>query len=105
MPEYKEQPVGGIKWQRTRRIVIDTPAGEVPTISIQEEVAMFDGSDILTKALGTTITSPFDPVETFLLRHPETDELLGSSDTQAALYTLIYSWVRHKQIERDNANS
>jgi hypothetical protein len=90
--------------RRTRFIGIRTPLSGVPSVEVLEQdvVRLTDGERVLAD-LGHLPVQAFDPAQTFELRDPETDALLGSQATVGQTMALIYSWVRDQQTKRDAA--
>lgn len=102
MADYKEQAVSGKRWQRASRIVIRLPFGQAPTMLVDEEsITEAGGQAHVTPIQATNLFMQFDPVRTFPLRNPITDELTGDNGAHADLQVLLYSLVRHMQTLRD----
>lgn len=105
MAEYREQIIEGKRWTRIPRVVIENPKIGVPSLyAVEEEAVHLGGEQYVFTATGTGLQATFDPLATFQLRHPETDELLGDSATQMDLQVLVYSFCRHLQEIRDAQN-
>ena len=102
--DYQQSSMTGTRWQRARRILIDHPLGQTPSVLFAED-------EVMTLADGTTIERPvanlsaaYDPDYTFPLRDPATGETIpGQTGTQAQLYTLLYSAYWALALARDAA--
>jgi hypothetical protein len=90
--------------RRTRYIGIRTALNTLPSIEVLEQdvILISEGEVVLRDMVGSLPIEGFDPQETFELRNPETDELTGSISSVGEAMALIYSWVRSKQLLRDN---
>jgi len=92
--------------ERTFAEIAADPAGAPkPSIEVLEQdfVRLADREKKLTDLGGVPVGS-FDPSESFPLRDPTTDELIpDATATVGQTMALIYSWVRAKQVQRDEA--
>jgi hypothetical protein len=81
------------------------PHNGLPQIQVIEEsvIRRADGTEKPIADLGNLRVGVFDPAETFALRDPTTDALTGQTASVSEAFALIYSWVRHKQTQRDEA--
>jgi hypothetical protein len=81
------------------------PHNGLPLIQVIEEsvIRRADGTEKSIADLGNLRVGVFDPAETFALRDPTTDALTGGISSVSQAFCLIYSWVRHKQTQRDEA--
>ena len=92
--------------RRTRYIGIRTPLNAAPCVEVlEQDVVRLAAGEVALEDLGNLPVGEFDPAETFQLRHPETDALLGGTATVGEAMALIYSWVRAKQIARDESQA
>ena len=92
---------------RCRYFGAQLPNGAAPSIQVIEEqvVRRLNGTESHIADLGNLATGTFDPEEMLALRDPETDALTGDSASVGQAFALIYSWVRHKQTQRDEADA
>ncbi len=89
---------------RTDQEKIDGVSPQPPSIDIlEQDVVRIANCEKVIQDLSQIPNTTFDPNEVFDVRNPNTDELLGTTATVGEAMTLIYSWVRKKQIDRDNA--
>lgn len=92
---YLEQTVAGVKWRRYSGIAVSNPYAQQPMIGIMaENVLLVDNDQRPLTLARDNINVPFDPTGVIQLRNPETDELLGTSITQAEIYAILYSVCR-----------
>lgn len=106
MPNYAPIVAPGDQRRRTRFISIRTPLGQVPQVEVlEQEVILTAAGERVLEDLGALPVGPFDPAESFPLRDPETDALLGQTGTVGQTHAMIYSWVRAKQLARDLAEA
>jgi hypothetical protein len=101
-PNYTPTTTPGQTRRRTRYIGIRLPLDAAPSVEVLEQdvVRLTDGERILAD-LGSLPTGTFDPAETFPVRDPATDALTGDTASVGQAHALIYSWVRAKQLARD----
>lgn len=100
--KYRATAGAGEAVTRIPRVVIENPRDGVPIMSVVEERLIdIGGEEVHVIPEGVTLSAHFDAAASFELRHPITDELLGSTSTHGELQTLVYSLCRHLQIERD----
>lgn len=92
MPDYKESAVSGVLWHRFRRIVIDNPRLQAPSVTcLEEQVVSVDGVE-QRRDVGA-LAFRFDPAAVFPVLDPETGESTGDTATGAQVYALIYGYV------------
>ena len=105
MPTHAPTINPGDERRRCRYFGAQIPNGAAPIIQVVEEsvIRRADGTEKSIADLGNLPTGAFDPAETFAIRDPETDILTGDSASVGQAFALIYSWVRHKQTQRDEA--
>lgn len=102
MANYNEQQIVGTKRQRVARLIVDVPVkGKASMTILEETVVEFDG-ETRSQPSGSLLVE-FDATATFPLRHPGTDELIGSQSSHEALQVLLYSLARYEQLRRDEA--
>lgn len=105
MPEYKESSVAGTKYTRANKVVIENPYGGIPLMTIiEEDIYIFPDLQPTKVEKPGNIYKSFDPFNSFPLRNPLTDELLGTTSTEQDLQVIVYSLVRHLQAQRDLQN-
>ena len=102
VPNYTPTTQPGETRRRTRYIGIRLPLDALPTVEVLEQdvVRLADAERVLAD-LGNLPTGSFDPAEQFPVRDPTTDALTGDTASVGQAHALIYSWVRAKQIARD----
>lgn len=59
-PNYQESEITGTQWVRARRVVIDNPYQENPSITFIEERAIQLGNKVITEIVDN-ISCTFDP--------------------------------------------
>lgn len=66
MPDYNETTAEGTKWQRCCKVIIDNPLNGIPTVSMQEEIAINIGGQTITQGCGGMSESfnPENPLHT-----------------------------------------
>ena len=102
MPDYKEEQLTGKKWVRSDGFVGTNRYQELPTIRFTEEVRreLADGT-IIVNGYGQGVSADLsDPLKILTLRHPLTDDVIGS-DTFSLVHVVLYSLYRQLAIERD----
>lgn len=100
MPDYKESVVSGVQWHRFRRIVIDNPRLQAPSVTcLEEQVVSVDGVE-QRQDVGV-LAFRFDPAAVFPVLDPETGEPTGDTATGAQVYALIYGYVMSEAARRD----
>lgn len=107
MPNYKESQIAGSKWTRARRVVLNNPLDEVPTIVFEEEQVVQAGDLTVKQPVApgpnTVVSGQFaDPTTVFDLLDPETDTVT-STVTYAQFYAMVYSMYKHLAARRDTA--
>ena len=101
MPDYKEQTVTGVSWQRCCRVVIDNPVGQIPQAFFYEEEVVNLPSGQVKRHLGQMVESFSDPSKMFDLINPATGDIIGSA-TYQDLYILLHSLYMSLAHQRDN---
>lgn len=92
---YKEQSITGVQWRRYSAISISNPYNQQPTFSIEaENVVSLPGVDQVLRVGGDNMHIAFDPMKHINLRNPTTDELLGTTISEAEIYAILYSVCR-----------
>ena len=92
---YKETEISGSKWQRASRIIIENPAGGVPSATFfQERVSLVDGRYI-NEAMGQISEEFIDPLLEFELLDPNTLVGTGTMVNYGTLYAMILSLYVH----------
>lgn len=108
VPTYAPTTTPGDQRRRTHFIGIRTPLGQVPQVEVleQEVIRTAAGERVLEdlgQVAGVGAMTPAELATVFPLRDPETDAEIGGTATPAQALALIYSWVRAKQLARDQA--
>lgn len=98
--DYKQMEVGGSVWHRFSRITINNPRPGYPTVVCAEDEVIALGSNEVTLHVGD-LKFEFNPVETFELVNPVTNELMGATSTGIDVHVLVYSYVMHEAKKRD----
>jgi hypothetical protein len=82
---------------------IQAPPPQVEVL--EEDVIRTAQQERVLEVLGNLPVGTFDLSETFPILNPENDGALGGNATVGQAFTLIHSWVRHKQTLRDTAEA
>jgi hypothetical protein len=85
-------------WRNTN----ENPLGNTPNAVMHEQdvIRLSDGTEKVLENGETLSKVPTDMSEVVVLRHPETDQVLGET-TLGMIHTMIYSLGRHMQNARD----
>ena len=103
MPNYKESAIVGTSWTRASSVVIDNTYNTTPSITFMEEEVFSVGSNFITKPKGSLPLlrqQLVDPLETFPLLDPATDQPIGEV-SHGQIYAMIYSLYQHLAKARD----
>lgn len=99
---YKETSVVGTKYTRSNRVKIHNPLGSTSSIVFNEENVVITDDGVISERAGSISESLTNPLETFDIRNPETDEVIGTM-TYQEVYVALYSLYRHLADKRDSA--
>lgn len=100
MPEYKENEIAGSQWNRFERVVIENPRNGVPVVACTEQQVITLADNEITRTIGGMAFN-FNPAEEFALLDPETNLPTGETATGAQVRQLIFSYVLHEAMKRD----
>lgn len=106
MANYKQNAVAGTSWTRARKVTLDNPYGEVPSIKFDEEILVVIGDQVLKQQIDSSynngVVGDFSSGmgTTFDLLNPETEEKIGTM-TYESFYVTLYSMYRHLADQRD----
>lgn len=110
MSKYDPTTNGGETRTRTRAINIRTPHDAAYTVEILEQEVIREagnGERVINDQAGriSATDSTDERAAVFPLLSPETDQPTGENATGAEFMAMVYSYVRAKQAERDEAES
>jgi len=102
MPDYKQADVAGTKWTRARKITIENPRDDTPTITFTEEAVIVLQDGEVRQPVGA-VSLPFDPVAHIALYDPTTGLPTGEQMTEGEVYAILYSCYMKAAKARDDA--
>lgn len=105
---YNEQKTSGemTTWIRAKKIMIDNPLHDVPTLSfIEEEVKSFTDKTVILNTINVFSKVLSDPNETFHLLNPATGEALGMQMSVGQVAAALYSYYIALAKARDEAQA
>lgn len=103
-PNYRESQLAGTEWQRARRVVVENPFLETPSILYVLETALQTGSRTITEPAGN-LGENFDPAASFPMLDPITGEPTGQMASHQDLYNILNSHFMYLAKQRDDAEA
>ena len=98
--DYKETTVSGSQWQRCYGIDIRNQLGQVPQITLSEEVVTVVNGQTFQQCVGS-LNVTFDPAQEIVLLNPVDGTPLGATMTQGQIHVALWSLYMAKAAERD----
>ena len=92
--------VSGTKWKRSNIVKITNELGQTSSIHFKEQWVIDDGTDKIIQPAGQCSDKLENPLETFNLLNPDTQEVIGSMSYQE-VYIALHSLYRHVAGKRD----
>lgn len=104
MPQYQEITVGGSRYKRARKIIIDDPPGKTAGVSFQEvNVIDLGGGALIEEPAGACFMEFTGGATVIPMYNPSTGNTTGTTTTVGDIYRAIYSLYRFVAAARDAA--
>lgn len=104
MSDYRVAELGGLRWTRCARVIIENPLAGHPTVTFIEEEALSLGEEeTVTRLSGSCTLDTSDPDLPIPLRDTTTWELIEDSMSMEALQQAIASAYWLAALARDTA--
>lgn len=101
MPNYKEVPITGSRWQRCRSLTVHNTFGKMPEVVFVEEELAQVGDAVMQRDVGSCWAT-FDPLAGSIpLIDPQTGEPLGTTCSHAQLHVILHSLYLQTAAQRD----